>query len=63
MLEMSKKILLGVSFDKTLFKKELVKSIRWVSKEERTMLKIWCLTMFGSQYGELIQEVFNTVIA
>ena len=34
MLEFSKKIISKVSFDKTLFRKELSKSVRWVSKKE-----------------------------
>ena len=49
MLEFSKKILRKVSFDKKLFKKELSKSIDWLSKREGLNLKIWALTTF-SQY-------------
>ena len=63
MLEMSKKILMSVSFDKKLFRKELAKSIRWIKREERLLLKAWCLAMFGNQYGDIIQEVFNAVVA
>ena len=40
MLEFTKKILSKVSFDKDLFKKELKKSTRWMSKKELTHLKI-----------------------
>ncbi len=49
MLEFTKKILSKVSFDKSLFKKELAKSARWLSKQEVITLKIWALTTF-SQY-------------
>jgi hypothetical protein len=63
MLEMSKKILMSVSFDKTLFRKELSKSIRWVKREERLLLKAWCIAMFGNQYSDVIQEVFTAVVA
>jgi len=58
MLELSKKILSKVSFDKYLFKKELSKSVRWLSKKEVITLKIWALTTF-SQYKNTILEVFD----
>ncbi len=60
MLELSKKILSKVSFDKSLFKKELSKSARWLSKREVITLKIWALTTF-SQYKNTILEVFDQV--
>tara|TARA_B100001250_G_C19331355_1_gene584854 strand:- start:20 stop:205 length:186 start_codon:yes stop_codon:yes gene_type:complete len=60
MLEFSKKILNKVSFDKTLFKKELSKSVRWLSKKEVLILKIWALTKF-SQYENTILEVFDQI--
>ena len=58
MLELSKKILSKVSFDKSLFKKELSKSARWLSKREVITLKVWALTTF-SQYKNTILEVFD----
>ena len=60
MLEFTKKILSKVSFDKTLFKKELAKSTRWLSKQEVITLKIWALTTF-SQYKNTILEVFDQI--
>jgi hypothetical protein len=60
MLEFTKKILSKVSFDKYLFKKELSKSVRWLSKKEVVTLKIWALTTF-SQYKNTILEVFDQV--
>jgi hypothetical protein len=60
MLEFSKKILSKVSFDRKLFKKELRKSISWVSKSEVIALKIWTLTTF-SQYKQTILEVFDQI--
>lgn len=60
MLELSKKILSKVSFDKNLFKKELSKSIRWLSKKEVITLKIWSLTTF-SKYKNTILEVFDQI--
>lgn len=60
MLEFSKKILSKVSFDKALFKKELRKSTRWMSKKEMIHLKIWSLTTF-SQYKKVILDVFDNI--
>lgn len=60
MLEFTKKILRKVSFDKILFKKELSKSARWLSKEEVITLKIWTLTTFA-QYKNTILEVFDQI--
>ena len=60
MLEFSKKILRKVSFDKNLFRKELSKSVRWLSKKEELTLKIWALTTF-SQYKNIILEVFDQI--
>ena len=47
MLEFTKKILSKVSFDQSLFKKELAKSPKWLSKKEVINLKIWTLTSFS----------------
>ena len=58
MLELSKKILRKVSFDKKLFRKELSKSIKWLNKKEVLTLKIWTLTTF-SNYKDIILEVFD----
>tara|TARA_Y100000746_G_C15085942_1_gene278089 strand:- start:180 stop:365 length:186 start_codon:yes stop_codon:yes gene_type:complete len=60
MLEFSKKILRKVSFDKNLFRKELSKSISWLTKKEILTLKIWTLTTF-SQYKNTILEVFDQI--
>jgi len=60
MLEFSKRILSKVSFDKKLFKKELSKSIRWLTQKEILTLKIWTLTTF-SQYKDTILEVFDQI--
>ncbi|HXT83168.1 MAG TPA: hypothetical protein VN704_02380 [Verrucomicrobiae bacterium] len=49
-----------VSFDKTLFRKELKKAIKWVKPNEKTLLKVWCLATFGHQYAEEILEIFKS---
>jgi hypothetical protein len=61
MFDLSKKILEKVSFDKTLFQKELGKAIKWIQPNEKTLLKVWCLATFGHQYQQEIMEVFNGV--
>jgi len=62
MFELSKSILEKVSFDKTLFRKELKKAIKWVKPDEKTLLKVWCLATFGHLYTEEIMEVFKNVV-
>lgn len=61
MFELSKNILEKVSFDKTLFRKELIKAIKWLQPNEKTLLKVWCLATFGHQYKDIIREVFKNV--
>lgn len=61
MFELSKNILEKVSFDKTLFRKELVKAVKWLKPEEKTLLMIWCLATFGHRYRDVITEVFKNI--
>lgn len=63
MLEFCKKVLTNVSFDRKLFKKELNKAIKWVTKEEITQLKNWCIAKFGHIYGDIISDTFRPVLA
>jgi hypothetical protein len=60
MFELSKNILQKVSFDKTLFRKELTKSLRWLKKEEQKLLFIWCVGTFN-QYKDVVLEVYKNV--
>jgi hypothetical protein len=60
MLELSKKILYKVSFDKKLFRKELVKAVKWINKDEIVLLRAWCITSFGHLYSDVILEVFES---
>ncbi|MBW6490561.1 MAG: hypothetical protein K0B15_05125 [Lentimicrobium sp.] len=61
MLEYSKTILQKVSFNRDLFRKELIKSMRWLRKEEIILLQIWCLVTFNDKYSEIIREVFYNI--
>ncbi len=62
MFELSKNILEKVSFDKSLFRKELTKAVKWLKPEEKALLMIWCLTTFGHQYKDVIHEVYKSVV-
>ncbi|MDQ3049190.1 MAG: hypothetical protein M3R27_16715 [Bacteroidota bacterium] len=61
MFELSKNILEKVSFDKTLFRKELIKAVKWLKPEEKGLLMLWALTTYGSQYKDVIMEVYKSV--
>lgn len=61
MLEFTKSILTKVSFDRFLFKKELKKAVKWLTKEELHHLKTWCQQRFGAIYGDVIHETFAAV--
>jgi len=59
MMEFSKQVLQKVSFDRRLFKKELIKARRWVGQHDQLVLKAWCLATFGHVYKDVIVEVFE----
>jgi len=61
MFELSKQILSKVSFDRSLFRKELAKSLNWIHPKEKTIFKMWVFTTFGSQYQEEIIDVFKSL--
>lgn len=50
MLEYSKKILIKVSFDIKLFRKELAKAYQYLLEEETAELMLWVKNNFGEQY-------------
>lgn len=60
MIEFSKKILNGVSFDSYLFGKELRKLILWYgdNKEEKSVFQQWCIRNYGNIYEDVINDVF-----
>ncbi len=61
MLDFCKDVLLKVSFNRTLFRKELTKSVKWLNKRERVMLRAWCLSTFGHLHGDVIIEAFKQI--
>lgn len=62
MMEFSKQVLQKVSFDRRLFKKELMKARRWLGQHDQLVLKAWCLATFGHMYKDVIMEVFQTTV-
>jgi hypothetical protein len=58
MFEYTKQILTKVSFDRNLFRKELIKSIQLLKREERRLLKVWCVATFAA-YSDVIVDVFR----
>jgi len=59
MLEYVKTILQKVSFDTSLFRKELQKSIDWLTINERVELKAWLSYSFDGDHKNIIKEVFD----
>ena len=59
MLELTKKILRGVSFDAQLFQKELYKALKWINDaEEVKRFQEWCIVEFGAKYPSIIRKAF-----
>ena len=63
MLEHQKLILKRVSSNEDMFRKELEKSINWLSGKEIEELYHWLLTNFRQDYGELIKKKFKEYAA
>ena len=62
MLELTKKILRGVSFDAQLFQKELYKSLKWITDaEEIKRFREWCINEFGTRYPVIINKAFAQI--
>ncbi|TAE21131.1 MAG: hypothetical protein EAZ91_25545 [Cytophagales bacterium] len=61
MLEYLKTILQKVSFDKSLFEKELRKAIQSLTPDEVKQLKAWCYEQFGKMYRAVLNRCFSRV--
>lgn len=59
MLSYVKTILEKVSFDKSLFEKELKKGIKELLPNEIYELKTWCYDKFGQIYYNILNNVFG----
>ena len=58
MFEYTKQILTKVSFDRNLFRKELIKALRLLKSDERRLLKLWCVATFAA-YSDVVLDVFR----
>jgi len=59
MLELQKFVLQRVYDDAILFKRELIKSVKWLSSADIEKLKQWVLLEFGNIYPDIIREVLS----
>jgi hypothetical protein len=59
MLNYVKTILLKVSFDKSLFEKEVNKSLRYLIASEIEDLRAWCMANFGTSYVMIIDKAMG----
>ncbi len=62
MLEFKKSVLQGVSFDKHLFVKELLKASEWLIPSEWEELKAWCYETFSHLYKEEMDNCFESAL-
>jgi hypothetical protein len=61
MLEHQKMLLEQLSYDKELFRKEIVKSFKWLKSYEIIMLYKWLKENYGRTHSEVIHEVFEFI--
>jgi hypothetical protein len=61
MLELQKFVLQRVYDDSRLFKRELIKSLTWLSSPDIEQLKQWVMLEFGNTHSNIINEVFCEV--
>ena len=59
MLEYQKMIIQKVSFSKTLFEKELRKTIALLTSNEVFELRNWAILQFGHMYSDVLQRCFS----
>ncbi|MGQ7868028.1 hypothetical protein [Sunxiuqinia sp. sy24] len=64
MIEYAKVILPKVSFSRDLFRKELIKCVKWAETPDNlNELREWCEESFSDMYPEILDDVFSTIAA
>ncbi len=63
MLDHQKSILEQLSYDKDLFRKEIVKSFRWLKSYEILKLHAWLTDKYGQSHSDVIKDVFQYIVA
>jgi len=61
MLDYFKTILTKVSFDSSLFEKELKKAIKSLIEDEISELRNWCYAQFYNEHGLVLNRCFVLV--
>lgn len=62
MLNLTKYVLEKISFDKSLFEKELIKASHILKKEDLILLYTWGLIQFTPEYKQLLKEIISPMI-
>jgi len=57
MLEHQKMVIKGVSEIKNLFKKEIIKSLAWLNRDDQSQLLKWLMQNFMQQHPDIINEL------
>jgi hypothetical protein len=60
-LDYIKMILEKVSFDASLFEKELKKALKSLMPIEMKELKAWCYEQFGKLYRQILEKCFGRI--
>ena len=63
MLDHQKSMLEKVSHNKELFKKEIIKSFRWLKSYEIIQLHFWLKKNYGQSHGDVIRDIFQFIAA
>ena len=58
MIEYAKKILPKVCSRKELFRKELIKCVKWAGPENRDEIFNWCSRYYSDSHSDILEEVF-----
>jgi hypothetical protein len=58
-LEYVKTVLQKVSFDRTLFEKELRKGLKMLVIEDVSVLRTWCYEKFSDRYQVILNQYFS----
>ena len=59
LLELQQLVRRSISDNPELFRKELIKSIKWLEPDDVYKLKYWLLDYFLDSHEHIIKEVFN----
>lgn len=59
MLKHQQAVLKGVRGNRNSFKKELIKSLRWLNNNDLSQFIKWVIDNFYREYSEIIMDVFK----